>query len=48
MSESYYDQMRAAKRAAYVNRVVSQPTQQSDVKAKRDKTSPTGIRQVKK
>jgi hypothetical protein len=35
--------MDAAKRASYLKRVVSQPTVQSNVKVKMDKSSPTGI-----
>jgi hypothetical protein len=43
MTESYRDKVNAANRAIYLKRVVSQPTQQSNVKAKLDKNSPTGI-----
>jgi hypothetical protein len=35
--------MQSATRQAYLKRVVSQPTQQSSVKAKLDPKSPTGI-----
>lgn len=47
MQDSYRAKMAAAHRAAYLKRVVSQPTQQSNVKAVMDKSSPTKIREAK-
>ena len=38
---------KARVKAQYLQQVVAQPTKQSDVKAKVDASSPTGIRQVK-
>jgi hypothetical protein len=43
MTESYKSLRDRMARAAYLKRVVQQPTQQSNVKAKLDKNSPTGI-----
>ena len=47
MTEPYKQKVERAKAADHTKRVVSQPTQQSDVKAVVDKTSPTGIREKK-
>jgi hypothetical protein len=47
MTESYRAKMQRAKSQTYLKAVVSQPTQQSDIKVKLDKSSPTGIRPVK-
>jgi hypothetical protein len=43
MTDSYKSKMDAAKRSSYLKRVVSQPTRQSDIKARPDPKSPTGI-----
>jgi hypothetical protein len=48
MTESYKSQYNKAARASYVKKVVSQPTQQSNVKVVVDSKSPSGIREVKK
>lgn len=51
MSDSYKSKMDATNRhlsSKYLKKVVDQPTQQSSVKAKVDKASPTGISEDKR
>jgi hypothetical protein len=48
MSQSYKSKMSGTKYGSYVKRVVSQPTQQSNIKTKMDPKSPTGISEDKR
>jgi hypothetical protein len=47
MTESYREKRQRLKNQTYLKEVVSQPTQQSNVKTVVDKTSPTVIREDK-
>jgi hypothetical protein len=45
--KSYHDKMMSGSEKTYVQKVVAQPTKQSNVKAKVDPKSPSGISEVK-
>jgi len=45
--KSYHDKMMSGSDKTYVQKVVAQPTKQSNVKTKMDPKSPTGVSEVK-